>query len=133
MDPDYKKAKKRVEEIKGFYWHLMIFVITGLFFLIMNLVTNAPGETDYWFYYPIIPWLVGLLIHYIATFGIPGNRVLSADWEERQLAKEMAKMKYGLPPEREDYLDLVEKSETDGNELEEPLPRSRKWDENELV
>ena len=134
MDPDYKKAKRRVEEIKGFYWHFLIFIITGLFFLIMNIATNSPGETDFWFYYPMIPWSVGLAIHYIATFGIPGVNILSADWEQRQLAKEMSKLKYGQPEKREDYLDLTDPDpEEEQFELEDPIIQQKKWDENEFV
>ena len=65
MDQKYEKTKKRVEEIKGFYIHLIAFicVIIGLF--IFNLVTT-PGE--WWFYWLPLGWPIGIYFHGMGVF-----------------------------------------------------------------
>ena len=84
-----KKARKRVEEKKGFYGHLSVYLAMGVFFFTMN-VLNWDGE--FWFYFPLMPWGVGLLIHYFSVFGLPFNKILSADWEEQQMAREIRQL-----------------------------------------
>ena len=39
-DEAYLRAKKRVAELKGFYAHLIVFVIVNLILVIINLVTT---------------------------------------------------------------------------------------------
>jgi hypothetical protein len=40
MDESYERAKKRVEEVKGFYGHLTAFIIVNLFLAIVNFLTT---------------------------------------------------------------------------------------------
>ncbi len=123
-----KKAKKRVEDKKGFYVHLSVYISTGLFFLTMN-VLNWEGK--FWFFYPLLPWGIGLLIHYFAVFGLPISKVLSADWEERELAKEIERLKADNPDldlnELKDNLELKELRK------EEAEKKSKNWSDDELV
>ncbi len=42
VDEKYEKAKKRVEEIKGFYSHLFVYIAVNIVLVIINLVTS-PG------------------------------------------------------------------------------------------
>ncbi len=51
VDEKYEKAKKRVEEIKGFYTHLIVYVCVNIVLVIINLVTS-PGAL--WFYWPLM-------------------------------------------------------------------------------
>ena len=56
----YQEAKKQVEEIKGFYFHLISYLLVNAVLLIINLLTSP----EYlWFIWPIIGWGVGLIIH----------------------------------------------------------------------
>ncbi len=80
------KAKKRVKAKKAFYQHLMSFAIVNLFLLALNLLTS-PGYL--WFVFPLLGWGVGLAFHYVDVFGIPGFDILSKEWEERELEKEL--------------------------------------------
>jgi len=80
------KAKKRVKAKKAFYQHLMSFAIVNLFFLALNLLTS-PGSL--WFVFPLLGWGLGLAFHYVDVFGIPGFDILSKEWEERELEKEL--------------------------------------------
>ena len=46
-DEQYKKAKKRVEELKGFYSHLAVYIVIITFLAVVNFFTT-PGF--WWFY-----------------------------------------------------------------------------------
>lgn len=83
----YQKAKQRVEEIKGFYIHLFMFILINCGLLTINLVF-APQH--YWFYWPLFGWGIGLVAHGLAVFGLGG--FLGKDWEEKKIKKIMDKM-----------------------------------------
>ena len=127
----YKEAKKRVKAKKGFYSHLSVFIAVTVFFVILNLVSSFNGNRELWFFYPILPWSIGLIIHYLTIFGFPGSRALSKEWEERELEKEMERLerlKYPKPSrkhkqEEEETLEL--------NELERI--RRKGWDDEDFV
>ncbi len=85
-DPILRKAHKRVKAKKGFYNHLISFISVGTFFLLLNVLTYGG---DWWFFFPLLPWLVGVLIHYFSVFGIPGTEILTEGWEERELEREV--------------------------------------------
>lgn len=131
MESDaYKKAVKKVKAKKEFYNHLSTYIVMGLFFFLLNAAT-AWG--NWWFYWPMLGWGIGLLFHYMDVFGLPGvEQVNDEHWEERAIEEEMRKMGYPGRPrkkvEREDdFLDLPEiKKEKMGR-------RGRDWDEDELV
>ncbi len=82
----YQEAKKRVEEIKGFYFHLVTFLIINAVLIIINLLTSP----EYlWFIWPILGWGVGLVIHGFSVFsGLWGK-----SWEERKIKEIMEKDK----------------------------------------
>ena len=82
----YQEAKKRVEEIKGFYFHLISYIVVNAVLVVINLLTSP----EYlWFIWPIIGWGVGLLIHAFTVFG----NVMGKDWEERKIKEIMEKDK----------------------------------------
>ena len=85
-DPVLQKAKKRVKAKKGFYEHLVSFISVGIFFFLVNLLSF---KTNWWFFWPMLPWLIGLLIHYFTIFGIPGTDILTEGWQERELEREV--------------------------------------------
>lgn len=133
-DPIIRKAQNRVKAKKGFYIHFGVYLATAIFFLLMNLVTmDAPD--DWWFFYPLIPWLVGLLIHYFVVFGFPGTNILTDGWEERELEKEINRLrrKHRLsgasssviqePPSPEEELELRDPEKV----------KDYRWDEEDIV
>ena len=115
----YKAAQKRVEDKKGFYTHLAVYFSVGAFFLFMNIL-NWEGE--WWFFFPLLPWGIAISIHYLSVFGFPINKILSADWEEQELQKEMKRLKKGTKKEVEE-LKLKDLKK-------DPVKR---WDEEDLV
>jgi len=50
---EYKSAKVRVEEIRGFWSHLAVFIIVNIGIFIINMLTS-PHQL--WFYWPLIGW-----------------------------------------------------------------------------
>jgi len=82
----YNRAKKRVDELKGFYIHLAIYVVINAFILVNLYLRND----DFWrweHFFTLIAWGVGVLFHASKTFGF--NPLLGKDWEERQIQKYM--------------------------------------------
>ncbi|MBA7709967.1 hypothetical protein ES703_118894 [subsurface metagenome] len=82
----YEKARKLVEEIKGFYVHLLVYITVNAGLFLINLV-SSPG--DWWFYWPLLGWGIGLLAHGVAVFGLRG--FLGSEWEERKIRQIMEK------------------------------------------
>ncbi len=76
----YFYAKKRVDEIKGFYGNLISYIIFNGFFLILNLITS-PNEL--WFFWPLIGWGIGVVFHGMKVFNY--YPFLGKNWEERKI------------------------------------------------
>ncbi|MCF8245079.1 MAG: 2TM domain-containing protein [Saprospiraceae bacterium] len=93
-EEEFLRAKKRVKAKKSFYQHLMSYAIVNLFLLVLNLLTS-PGTL--WFVYPLLGWGVGLAFHYVEVFGIPGFDILSKEWEEKELERELRQFRQQMP------------------------------------
>ncbi len=76
----YYQAKKRVEEIKGFYGNLASYVLVNLFLMILNLATSPQYL---WFFWPLLGWGIGVVFHAFSVFRI--SPFFGKDWEERKL------------------------------------------------
>ena len=78
----YEKAKKKVEEIKRFYVHLIVYVVVNIAFYILV------GKGWLWVTFF---WGIGILTHGLKTIGF------TEEWEERKIRefveKEKEKMK----------------------------------------
>ena len=72
----YARAKKRVEELKGFYGNLTAYsvVIPALAFI--NYTTFWGFQ---WFWFPLLGWGMGLSFHAFGVFGY------GKTWEERKI------------------------------------------------
>ena len=87
MDQEtYNRAKARVEEIKGFYSHLMSYVGVNVMLIVINLLTSPD---KFWFYWVTIFWGFGVVSHGVKTFF--GHKVFSSDWEEKKIRQIMEK------------------------------------------
>jgi hypothetical protein len=80
-----KKAQERVAEMKGFYVHLMIFIVTTLISLIIGYILSY--QLFMVFLVSMLGWAIGVGVHGINVFGI--NIFLGKDWEERKLKEIM--------------------------------------------
>ncbi|WP_392388891.1 2TM domain-containing protein [Flavobacterium piscinae] len=45
----YQEAKKRVQKIKGFYTHLLVYILVNLMIIVLNFKDLAPGESYFQF------------------------------------------------------------------------------------
>ncbi|WP_130736159.1 2TM domain-containing protein [Flavobacterium sp. J27] len=87
-DINYYKAKKRVEKIKGFYGHLFSYIVINLVLYLVNYITY-PNDFwfDHWFYWQLLLWGIGLVIHGIVVFySLP---IFGKEWEERKVQEFM--------------------------------------------
>lgn len=76
----YEAAKERVEEIKGFYVHLFIYIVINIGLILIDVLTSP---YHLWFYWPLLGWGIGIAAHATSVFGIKG--ILGKDWEERKI------------------------------------------------
>ena len=74
------RAKKKVEEIKGFYIHLGVYVIVNAALFTINMITS-PGTL--WFYWPLLGWGIGVAIHAFTL--LTEGRLLGPEWEEKKV------------------------------------------------
>jgi hypothetical protein len=86
----YKIAKKRVEEIRGFFAHLFAYIGVNVTLIIINLVTSNFRLNNLWFYWVTVFWGIGLLWHALAVFVL--NRFPGKDWENKKMKEIMKKM-----------------------------------------
>jgi hypothetical protein len=84
QSPEYKEAKEKVEEEKGFYMHLGTYVIVNLFFVALNMLTSP---NHLWFFWPMLGWGIGLAFHAFNTFG--SMNLFSKRWEEKRIQRHL--------------------------------------------
>ena len=82
----YIRAKKKVENLKGFYSNLLAYVLVIPFLIFINLKTSP---NHLWFWWPMLGWGVGIVFHAFGVFG--HNIVLGKDWEEKKIKEMMDK------------------------------------------
>jgi hypothetical protein len=71
-------ARRHIEDLKGFYLHLLIFVLVNFALFVFDAVQDG----GWWFYWTAIPWGIGVVAHGAAVY-IGGSRL--AAWEERRI------------------------------------------------
>ncbi len=78
----YYRAKKRVEELKGFYGNLISYCCVIPFLIFINLTYSPHFQ---WFWFSAGGWGFGLLMHAFKVFGYSSN------WEERKIQEILRK------------------------------------------
>ncbi|MEZ4501757.1 MAG: 2TM domain-containing protein [Dehalococcoidia bacterium] len=88
MQPDlneqalYDAAKKRTDDIIGFFIHALVYVLVNAGLWVLDLVT---GGGINWAYWTTIPWGIGLAIHGAVLFA--ELKVFGDDWRQRRIEK----------------------------------------------
>ena len=80
----YNRARKRVEALKGFYYHLITYCLFIPFLIFINYNTYWGFH---WFWFPIIGWGVGLSFHAYHVY--VNNGVFGGNWEQRKIEQFM--------------------------------------------
>jgi fatty acid desaturase len=79
-----ERARSRLAAVKGFYIHLLVFVLVVAGLVIINALTGGP----WWALAVFLAWGIGVLAHGIAVMGRRSQSL--ANWEKRKLQQFMA-------------------------------------------
>jgi hypothetical protein len=80
----YQRAKKRVEDLRGFYKHFAVFMLVNPGLIALNLLSSRHGL---WWPWATFGWGIGLAAHAASVFVFPN--FLSPEWEERKIKEIM--------------------------------------------
>ena len=85
----YLRAKKRVESLKGFYWHLAVYIAVNAFLILLIGANSSQGYFSFGAWSTAFFWGIGLFFHFLGVFG--SNIAFGRDWEERKIKEYMDK------------------------------------------
>ena len=80
----YARAKQKVEILRGFYVHAIVFVIVNLGLAAYNL---AMSPDRIWFLSVLGGWGIGVVAH--GAYALGSGRFLGEAWEQRKISEEM--------------------------------------------
>ncbi|KTB47505.1 2TM domain-containing protein [Dehalogenimonas alkenigignens] len=89
----YEQARKRVEEKKGFFVHLLTYIVVNSALVIIWLMTDPGGYP--WFIWPLFGWGIGLVFHFLGVWVFDRK----TDWERREIEKEAARLRKESRPQ----------------------------------
>ena len=97
QEQSYIRAKKRVKDIKGFYIHLMVYVLVNLFIsgVIIFGLSQSGDDFDeiisnFGVYSTWVFWGIGMFFHWMGVFGFR-SLGFGKDWEENKIQELMEK------------------------------------------
>ena len=77
QDEQLQRARQHVRKLRGFYIHLLVYLVVNVVLVVVNLVVGRP----IWFFWATVGWGIGLLAH---GLGIGRWKFLGKEWEERE-------------------------------------------------
>ena len=86
----YEHARKRINQKKRLYFHLIFLVVGSLFLFIANKWLKF-GELYDWYLWAITAWIFIFILHVINVFVT--NRFMDKNWEREQINKLMTMQK----------------------------------------
>ena len=84
----YQKAKKQVQEVKGFYSHLASYIVVMIVIVYINLKYTPE---ILWFIWSMLGWGIGLFFHAMKVFNF--FPFFNKDWENRKIKQFMEEEK----------------------------------------
>lgn len=78
----YYQAHKRVEEIKGFYVHLAVYILCNPIVIVVNIMTS-PEFLYFWFC--LLGWGIAVALHGLTVFSF------GKAWQERKIKEILEK------------------------------------------
>lgn len=89
-----KRAKKKVEELKGFYIHFTVYILVNIMISMVIIVSQVyDGESildailNFGTFSTWLFWGIGVFFHAAKVFQF--NPFFNKDWEQRQIQKYM--------------------------------------------
>jgi len=86
IDNEEERAMTYVRDLKGFYSHLIKYVIVVAVLFVFNLI-KSPDHM--WVYWLMFGWGIGIVAHALNVFEVFG--FFSPEWEKRQIEKRLGK------------------------------------------
>ena len=83
----YELAKKRVDQKKGFFIHLIIYVIVNIGLVLIWAFVAGGGFM--WFFFPLVGWGIGVLFHYLGIFVFSKQ----SEWDKKAIEKEIERIR----------------------------------------
>ena len=87
----YREARKRVEEKKGFYTHLAVYVVVNIMLVLIWAFPSGGGYP--WFLWPLGGWGIGVLFHFLGVFVFSRQ----SGWERKEVEKEVERLRKESP------------------------------------
>jgi len=84
-DEKYRRAKARVEALRGFYSHFLTYAAVMVLLFGIDVATGP----RWWFYWPLFGWGIGVSLHALNVYGRRG--LFGPEWEERKIREIMSK------------------------------------------
>ena len=81
----YRRAKKKLEAMRGFYMHLYVYIGVNILLVVINLLTSPQYL---WFKWPLIGWGIGVFFHALGVFVFPGRLAITEQMIEKEMKKE---------------------------------------------
>ena len=92
QEVQYDIAYKKVKKIKGFYVHLLVYILVNIFVLFKKYYSKeATIFWDWQTFNTTLFWGIGLVSHAVSVFGC--GLVFKNNWEERKIKELMDKEK----------------------------------------
>jgi len=87
----YDRALKKVKDIKGFYSHLVVYIVVNLFLMLAHMGLFTQGfvhiNLSSWYFTSPFLWGIGLFFHGLYVFQHKFR--FFRDWEERKIKEYM--------------------------------------------
>jgi hypothetical protein len=64
----YMRAKKKVDSLIGFYWHLAVYIVVNTFLILLIGLNSDGGFGGFGPYATALFWGIGLLFHFSRCF-----------------------------------------------------------------
>lgn len=77
----YEKAQRKVEDLRSFYMHSIVYVFVNTMLIVINVKTYKQSES-WWFIYPLIGWGVGLAIQGLS---VSSKGPFGQKWKEKKI------------------------------------------------
>jgi hypothetical protein len=89
VSPDqerYARAKQRVELLRGFYGHALVFILVNAGLAAYNV---ALDPDRLWFVFTLAGWGIGLIAH--GAYVVGSGRFFGPAWQDRKIREEMVR------------------------------------------
>lgn len=82
----YRRARKRVEDKKSFFVHLLVYIVVNTGLVIIWSLTSRGYA---WFIWPLFGWGIGLVFHFLSVFFFDRD----TSWEQAEVEKEAERLR----------------------------------------